>query len=133
MGMTYREMATQLKTPFCDGGCGMNDELHEQGLVFLNVLHWSERRFTRRGAKNFLVLIAKHKRLSDPEFLNIEKFDWLYIHNDAVMAQAWAKMFGFRIPGSLFDRDRDRLIRLARKRGVNLSTYPAVYAWAHDR
>jgi hypothetical protein len=132
MGVTYAAMAAKLKVPFCGGGCGMPDQVHEQGLVFLNVLHWRERRFTRRGAKHFLMLIAKAKRLVDPEYLNAEEFDWMYIHNDAVMAQALAGQFGFRIPARLFDIDRMRCARLAQKRGVKLSNYPAVYQWTYD-
>jgi hypothetical protein len=118
--------------PFCDGGCGLAyANIHAQGLVFLGVLHWTERRFTRRGAKNFLTTIARHKRLNDPEYLNIPHFDWLYLHDDAVTAQGWANhLFGFRIPAHLFDRDRDRCVRLAHRRKVKLSNYPAVYSWA---
>jgi len=132
MGLIYSDMAAKLKVPFCPGGCGIPDQVHDQGLYFLGVLHWRDRRFTRRGAKHFLMLIAKARRLSDPEFLNIEGFDWMYIHNDAVMAQAMAGTFGFRIPARLFDIDRMRCARLAMKRWVKLTNYPAIYQWTYD-
>jgi hypothetical protein len=130
MGMTYREMAAALKVPFCDGGCGLVDSAHQRGVFFIGVLHWRERRFTRRGAKNFLSLIAYDRRLHDPEFLNIPEFDWLYLYNDAVVTQGLAMSFGFRIPARLFAEEREKCRRLAFKRGVKLSTYPSVYEWA---
>jgi len=129
--MTYRQMAAEFKVPFCDGGCGLPDRTHETGLIFLDVLHWRERRFTRRGAKTFLMLIARQKRLLDPEFLNIPEFDWMYEYNDSVMAQRMAGQLGFRIPAHLFDIERNRCARLAHKRGVKLSKYPAIYKWAY--
>jgi hypothetical protein len=135
-------MAAEFKVPFCDGSfragpltikCPLPEQAHRHGEVTLDILHWTERRFTRRGAKNFLMLIARQKRLLDPEFLNIPEYDWMYEYNDSVMAQRMAGQLGFRIPAHLFDMERNRCARLAHKRGVKLSLYPAIYAWTKDR
>jgi len=130
--MTYRQMAKALYVPFCAGECGIVTRSHEQGFVFLDVVHWAERRFTRRGAKNFLMLVARRRRLLDPEFLNIPEYDWIYEHLDSTMAQRMAHGLGFRIPAHLFDMERNRCARLAQKRGVKLSKYPAIYAWSRE-
>jgi len=130
--MTYRQMAETLGVTFCGGECGITVMSHDKGFTFLEVIHWRERRFTRRGAKTFLMLIARQKRLLDPEFLHIGEFDWMYEYNDSVMAQRMAGQLGFRIPAHLFDIERNRCARLAHKRGVKLSKYPAIYAWAYD-
>ena len=128
--MTYQEMADQLGVPFCPGGCGITTRSHDQGFLFFGVLHFTDRRFTRRGAKNFLMQVAYRARHIDEFWLNDPRFDWMYLHNDSVMAQKFAGKLGFRIPASLFDEERERCILLARKRGIKLSRYPEVYAWA---
>ena len=130
--MTYRYMARILRVPLCDGACGIEERLHDKGVYFLGVLHWHERRFTRRGAKRFLSLVARERRESSSEWLNDPKFEWMYVYNDAVMAQAYARQLGFRIPGRLFDNDRWQCKWLAHKDGVKLSNYPAIYQWAND-
>ncbi len=132
--MTFSEMAARLDVPFCGGGCGIASWVrdHDAGFVDpFNVVHWRERRFTRRGAKNFLVLVARWERMNDPEMLNdLDIYDWWYPHHDSVRAQAMAGQLGFRIPAHLFDIERERCRLLARKRGIRLSHYPAIQAWA---
>ncbi len=131
--MTYAEMAERVNVPYCPGDCGITDRSHDEGFIFLNVVHFRERRFTRRGAKNFLTLVARRRRLLDPEFLNIVRFDWMYLYNDAVMAQKMARDLGFRIPAHLFDQEREQCRLLARRRKIHLSTYPAIWSWANSR
>jgi hypothetical protein len=125
---TYRQMAASMMVPMCAGSCGITTRSHEQGFVFLDILHWRERKFTRRGGKNFLMLIAKWQRLLNPEYLNDPEHDWYYEWSDSVAAQSMAGDLGFRIPAHLFDHERARCLLLARKRGVKLP--PTIRAWA---
>lgn len=116
--MTYTEMATRLDVPYC-GGCSITARSHRRGFLFLGVVHFGERRFTRRGAKHFLMLVAKAKRQASPEYINDDRlFGWWYIYHDAVEAQAMASQLGFRIPARLFSADRARCRYLARKSTV---------------
>jgi hypothetical protein len=132
-------MAADLRVSWCGGECGITLRSHEQGFVFMDVLHFRDRRFTRRGAKNFLMLAAsleRHRVIPEAEYhtprglyLNDpDRFDYLYFHDDAVRAQAMAGQLGFRIPAHLFDAERERCLLLARKRGVTLP--PTIRAWA---
>ena len=132
---TYRQMARDLGVPMCGGGCGIASWVrdHDAGFVDpFNTVHFRERRFTRRGARNFLLLVARWERMNDPEMLNdLDLFDWEYQHRDAVRAQSLARQLGFRIPAHLFDYEREMCLLLARKRGVTLP--PTIRAWATDR
>lgn len=125
-------MAEMLAVPVCLG-CTVYPSRHMPGFIDpFNVIHWRERRWSRAGSKRFLMMVAKRTRLLDERFLNIPRFDWLYVHGDAVSAQRMAGELGFRIPAHLFDADRERCRYLARKRGIHLSNWPAIYAWAYS-
>jgi hypothetical protein len=126
-------MARQLGITHCGGGCGIDVRSHEAGFLDpFGVLHFRERRWTRAGAKRFLVLAARQRRREDPEYLNTEGWDWFYEYSDAVAAQRMASQLGFRLPARLFLHEKLRSARLARRRRIPLSQYPKVYAWAHS-
>lgn len=128
--MTIRQLAERLDVPWCGGGCGLSATRHREGCVFLNVVHFAERRFTRRAARNFLLLVARMDRESDDGYLNIDTFDWWYLYKDSVTAQRMAQKAGIRIPARLFDHQREMCRLLAARRGVRLSRYRKVYQWA---
>ena len=126
---TISEMATRLDVPWCGGGCGLSKTKHREGCLFLGVVHFADRRFTRRAARNLLLLVARMKRESDDQYLNHEVYDWWYLYHDAVTAAKMAMACGVRLPASVFDHDREMCRLLATKRGVKLSRYHRVYEW----
>lgn len=130
--MTIEQLARTLDVPWCGGGCGLSATKHREGCAFLGVIHFAERRFTLRGARNFLLLVARMDREADPGFLNVELYDWFYVYLDSVEAARMAKVAGFRLRGSLFRDRRQLCLDLATKRGVKLSKYRKVWSWAHD-
>ena len=124
-------MAKRLDVPWCGGGCGLSATKHREGRAFLGVIHYAERRFTKRSARNFLLLVALMDRESDQGYLNHEVYDWWYCYHDSVTAAKMALRCGFRLPASVFDQQRERCRLLAAKRGVRLSKYRKVWSWAH--
>jgi hypothetical protein len=123
-------MAATLGVTVCGGGCGIARD-HKAGFIDpFGVLHWADRKVTRKGARRFLLLVARLRRESDPAHINdYGLYDWWYLARDAVAAQKMAVGCGFRLPGWLFDRDKDLCRALAARRGVKLSKYPLVVKW----
>lgn len=73
-------------------------------------------------------------RENDGEYLNrIDLYDWFYVYVDSVNAARMAKQLGFRLPASIFEREREMVRLLAARRGVKLTKYRKVWSWAHDR
>ena len=106
--MTYREMMIRMRR-------GGEPWAIEQG--------WDARRWTRRGARNFLLRCwaADYGSPRGP----------IAIAEANLWAASWAQGLGFRIPPAAFDRDRARVLRLAAKEGVMLARdFPAIYRWA---
>ena len=132
--MKIAEMGRHLDIPTCTGGCGLSATRHREGCVFLNVVHFAERRFTRRAARNYLLLAAKQQRIIDEGYLNdIDLYDWMYVALDSMQAARFARELGFRIPSHLFDRQREMCRLLAARRGVKLSRYRNVQEWSRPR
>lgn len=130
--MTITEMGTRLDVSTCTGGCGLSVTRHREGAVFMGIVHFADRRFTRRAAKNYLMLVARRDREADAGYLNnIELYDWFYTYLDAVNATRMAKTLGFRLPAAIFNRERSLCQILAANRGVRLSKYKKVWNWAH--
>lgn len=113
----------------CWGGCGLSERRHERGVLFLGIVHFADRRFTRRGARNLLMLLARREREADPGFLNDPIFDFLYPALDALRAQELALEAGFRLPARLFDRERAKARSLAARRSAAISRYPRLRSW----
>ena len=114
----------------CLGGCGLNEYRH-RGSLFLQVIHWRERRVTRRGLLRFLLLVARRNREADPGYLNDRQFNYLYLWLDHRTADDYAAQLGIRFPVEFSRRERSSVFRLANRAGVHLATtHPAVYAWA---
>jgi len=128
--MTIHEAATIYG--ICTGGCGLPD--HWRGVIDpFGVVHYANRRFTRRALRNMLLLLAKARREhSDPRFLNIPEYDWYYLWWDNVMAYELAMDMGVRLPARLSRLDRLRCRQQARRAGIPLSTRSAIYKWVHD-
>jgi hypothetical protein len=115
----------------CFGGCGLSEYRHRLGIIDpFGVIHWRERRMSRRALRNFLLLVAKRDRLANPEFLNLPDVDWSHPYFDNIEVGRLAARLGIRLPAALSSNDRLRTLTLARKRGAALSTRPAIYAWA---
>ena len=129
--MSIREMADRLGVRWCGGGCGLSEWRHRGGAIDpFGVLHFSERRFTKRAARNFLVLAAKQRRLADPGYLNVPMYDWWYVWSDSRVAAKMARELGFVIPARLWDEQKEECRMLAMRRGIRLHRdYPAVWAW----
>jgi hypothetical protein len=113
----------------CWGGCGLSERRHERGVIFLDVVHFADRRFTKRGARNLLMLLARREREADPGFLNDPIYDFLYPALDALRAQELAGEAGFRLPARLFDREREQARALAERRHVSIRRYPKLRSW----
>lgn len=110
----------------CLGGCGLTDHAHK-GSIFLDVVHFGERRVSRRGLRKLLLLCARRDRLRDPEFLNAAGLWWAAMYLDERKANEWADRIGYRFPisYSLPERRSVALVPGLSRRS------PAVYAWAH--
>ncbi len=124
-----RRVALRLGGPICMGGCGLSASAHRRGRIFLDVVHFADRRFTKRALRNLLLLIARQRRERDPEFLNDEMYDWYYQYLDSVEAARLARSLGVVLPSRLFDQRRALCRALAARRGVKLSRRKEVYSW----
>jgi hypothetical protein len=121
-------------TQVCWGGCGISVHRHRYGTIDgFGIIHFDDRGFTRKGARNLLLLVARRERESDPQWLNIELYDWYYQYVDSVRAYQLALDAGFRLPGRLFNEQREQCRALALSRGVRLSRYQGVRAWLKRR
>lgn len=128
--MTIRQLSATLPVAVCEGGCGLSGSRHRRGCVFLNVVHFADRRLTYQTAARLLLLAARAVRAADPGYLNSELFDFYYAYHDAVWAYRHAESVGIRLPRRAFDRQRAECRRLAARRGVHLSAYRRVWSWA---
>ena len=53
-------MALVLDVPTCTGGCGLSKTRHRTGSIDpFGTIHYAERRFTKRSARNYLLLVAE--------------------------------------------------------------------------
>jgi hypothetical protein len=132
--MTFSRMAAVAGAVVCTGGCGLSWWRHDRGVLDpFGVIHYAERRFSRRSARHFLMLCAEAERRTDIAFLNSPDYDFWYVYHDNVRAQEWAKQLGFRLPSHLSTIDRLYCTVLANRRGIHLARdYPTVYAWARS-
>lgn len=130
--MTFARMTIVTGAIVCSGGCGISARRHDRGVVDgFNIVHYAERRFSRRSARRFLMLCAEAERRADPGYLNAPPFDFWYVYHDNVRAQEWARQLGFRLPAKLSEIDRLYCIALANRARIHLGRdFPAVYAWA---
>ncbi len=122
-------MAGKLDVPWCGGGCGLSVTRHRTGCVFLGVVHFADRRPSKRATRNFLLLAARRDRLEDRDYLNVPFYDWWYRYEDATAAARMARYLHLRIPTRLWDHEREMCRLLAAKRGVQLSKHRSVWAW----
>lgn len=129
--MTYPEIVAELDlTHICLGGCGITIRSHRTGFIYLNVVHWQDRRVTRRGLFRFLLLVARRNREDDPGYLNDPKYDWLYVWIDHRAADDMGHRLGVRFPVEFSRYARSLVFWKAKWAGVPLSKHPAAYSWA---
>jgi hypothetical protein len=125
--MRYREVVDRLGFEgVCLGGCGITNRSHERGFIFLDVVHWQERRVMRPGLRKFLLLVAKRDRLAGTDYLNDEGLWWAHFYLDQRRADQWAKELGVRFPIAYSAPER-RAVSLVP--GLSRK-HPAVWAWA---
>lgn len=126
--MTYAEIAERLGVQrVCFGGCGLGDYAH-RGRLFLGVIHWRERRMTRRGLRRFLLLVARRMREADPDFLNTRGMAWAHAYFDEQFANQLAAQLRIRFPAVFSAVERERC-----HRGAPVGywrTHQAIWAWA---
>lgn len=122
----YRGIASQLGlTGICFGNCGLGANRH-RGSIFLGIVHWSDRRVTKRGLRRLLLLVAKRDRFASPGFLNDPGLWWAHMYLDQRRADRWAEQLGVRFPASYSAPER-RAVSLV----PGLSRrHPAVWMWA---
>jgi hypothetical protein len=110
--------------------CPISGRAHERGrLDAFGAIHYADREFTRRGARNLLLLVARRARQKDPAYLNDPMYDWLYVYLDSVRAQSIALEHGFRLPARLFDGQRTQARAMAARRSVSIRRYPRFKSW----
>lgn len=128
--MTYREIADRLGIErVCVERCGLSEHALRGVVDGFDILHWRERRVTRRGLRRFLLLAARRKRLADESYLNDDrKFGYAYLYWDARQADLWAAELGIRFPVAFSRSERLRCL-LAAPRGLARRN-PAMWAWA---
>lgn len=126
--MTLRDV---IDWPLCWGDdCPLSATRHRRGVIDgFHVVHFADRRFTRRAARNLLMLLARRERGADPAFLNDPIYDFLYPAVDALRAQQLAGEMGFRLPARLFDKEREQARALAARRHVSIRRYPRLRSW----
>lgn len=93
---SYGEVARRLVLPLCDGpvrAAPFTREVHEVGFLQNGVIHWSERRLTRRGLFRFLKLAAL---LTDPTIIHVDRERWMVLYRQNVEAAALAARLGVR-------------------------------------
>ena len=128
-----RDLSAKLAVATCEGGCGISDARHRKGFVFLNVVHYADRRLTVQTARNLLLLAARNDRENDGGYLNnLGLYDFLYEWTDSVAAYRMGCSVGIRLPARVFDAKRAECRRLAAMRGVKLSRYRAAAQWARE-
>ena len=132
--MTFADAALYLGVKqVCFGGCGLSVNRHRAGTIDpFGVIHWRERRMSKRALRRFLAMVARRNRLNDPGYLNDPRYDWLYLYLDSRAADDLAGRLGVRLPAHLSRNDRLACLTAARRAGVHLSVaHPAAYAWAN--
>ena len=131
---TIGDLAARLDLVWCSGGCGLSENRHRKGVVFLNVIHLSDRRLTVQTARTLLLLAAQNAREQDGGYLNnLDLYGFLYEWTDSVAAYRMGCSVGIRLPARVFDAKRAECRRLAAMRGVKLSRYRAAFQWATGR
>jgi hypothetical protein len=132
--MTYADVVRKLGWPkrVCLGGCSITVRSHRAGFIDpFNVLHWQERRVTRRGLRKFFLLLARRNREADPTYLNERRFAWLYLYLDEQYANALGQVLGVRFPIEFSRTERWKCLRLAHKANARITkTNPRAYSWA---
>jgi hypothetical protein len=126
--VTYRQIVEELglwRVCLNDPPCGLSATAH-RGTIFLGVIHFRDRRFSRRGLRKLLLLCAKRDRLASVNFLNDPGLWFAYFYLDERKANEWAAQIGVRFPVS-FSAPERRAVSLV----PGLSrTMPAIWAWA---
>lgn len=131
--MTFVDVSLALEIKsVCFGGCGLSATRHRTGIIDpFDVIHFADRRMSKRALRRFLLLSVRRTRLNDPAYLNHPSFNWFYLYQENTWAGRLAGLLGMRLPVALSRNDRLSCLTLARKAGVRLSaSHPAVYAWA---
>lgn len=140
--MTYADIVSRLgfEGVCLRADCGLTDNAVRGCLDPFGVVHWRERRVTRRGLRRFLLLVAKRERLADRivndaapvrGYLNARRHAWLHTYLDARQADRWAAELGVRFPVEFSRQERSECLYLAWRSGANLSKRPAIYSWAY--
>lgn len=129
---TYAEVVRRLgiEQVCLDGKCGLSDYQHRGIIDPFGTIHWRERRFTRRGLRRFLLLVARRAHENDPGFLNTPETEFYRLYWREQRANFLAAQIGYRFPASWSREERMRSRWLASKADVHLARdFPAVYAW----
>jgi hypothetical protein len=130
---TYQALSALIPVPVClSDACGIDPKWHRSGTIDpFGVVHFSDRRWTRAGARRFLMLAARAWReRPDSGYLNAPEYTWYHLYLDSKQAYEWAMAAGFRLPAKLSWADRTTSLRMAAKQGVHVAKeYPAVYSW----
>lgn len=120
-------------------GCGLSERAHRGIIDPFDVIHWRERRMTRRGLRRFLLLVARRDRVmpsnADPSaptrgFLNDGSMLAFHLHWEEQYANMLASFLGVRFPAELSKHERERAAKALAGR---TRQWPAVTAWAANR
>ena len=129
--MTYPEVIRRLGIErVCLGGCGLNAYRHRGVIDPFDVIHWSDRRFTRRGLRRLLLLVARRSREDSPAFLNTPGMRFYALWWDEQRANSMAAQLGVRFPAAWSSQERLACLASAGRRPLS-RTHPAIYAWAN--
>lgn len=131
--MNYETMTRLLPVRVClDPACGLDERWHWKGVVDpFGVVHFTDRRWSKAGARRLLLLAAKlWRERPSLGYLNTPEYEWLHLYLDARQAYEWALEAGFRLPAKLSWAERSKSLRLAVRQGVHVARdYPAIYQW----
>jgi hypothetical protein len=133
--MTYATVVSRLGLQQVCLGCAITERSHRNGFIDgFGVVHWAERRVTKRGLRRLLLLVARRDRNRlnyDTEwltrgFLNDRALYWAHFYFDEQRANEWAAKLGVRFPVEFSGPER-RVVALVP--GLSRS-HPQIYQWA---
>jgi hypothetical protein len=122
---TYEDVAAYYDVSVCpsSGQCNVSDTLHHRGHAQRNTVHWSPRRLSKPGLRNFLRLVAQTRLL---RYAEMNKAMRIYAEN--VWIDHASRDLRVRFPRRYSESDRAKT-RWLESQGQTLTIQ--AHRWAH--
>ena len=111
----------------CQGECGGDPDEHRRGYTSTGTIHWADRKVTRHGIRNFLLLAASAELGGETPPM----WEFIWSINRSVIERT--RTLGIRIPRRYSEHDRTvvRYMLIHDKRGDKAERVRA-RKWAHN-